>query len=155
MARRNQYELNYARIETLLRCPLTELQPEEVIRLKATGFMDLVVEPLSPCEKTGAPVISMAHYFEQNGDLCQDPEMAVRLFPPGSTAWLTMTPSTNPKHGRAEALYFQQAIPPIFQEVYAEPGKYAPRLRRELNNFLGQWLRSLKEQGHQPSEPEA
>ena len=155
MARRNQYELNYARIETLLRCPLTELQPESVIRLKATGFMDLVVEPLSPCEQTGATVISMAHYFEQNGDLCQDPEMCVRLFPPGSKACLAMTPSTDSKLGRAETLYFQQAIPPIFKEVYPEPGKFAPRLRRELNTFLGQWLRNLEEQGHQPIETDS
>ena len=82
MARRNQYELLYARIEALLQRPLTKLQPEGVIRLKARGYMDLVVEPLPPCDETSAPVISMAHYFEQNGDLCQDPEMTVRLFPP-------------------------------------------------------------------------
>ena len=24
-------------------------------------------------------VLSLAHYFEQNGDLCQDPEMEVRV----------------------------------------------------------------------------
>jgi uncharacterized protein YqiB (DUF1249 family) len=151
MARRSQYEIHYARIEALLQRPLTELQPEDVIRLKAGAFMDLVCEVLLPCDETGATVLSMCHYFLQNGDLCQDPEMTVRLFPPGSTTFLELTPSTALKHGRAEALTFQQSIPPIYQQVYPEPGSYSPRLRRDLNTFLGQWLFNLDEQGHQPS----
>jgi uncharacterized protein YqiB (DUF1249 family) len=48
-----------------------------------------------------------------------------------------------------EALTFGQAIPPIYQRVYPEPGKVVPRLKRELNAFLGTWLRNLKAQGHQ------
>ena len=47
-----------------------------------------------------------------------------------------------------EALTFQQAIPPIYQEVYPEPGMVAPRLKRDLNAFLSLWLRNLKAQGH-------
>jgi uncharacterized protein YqiB (DUF1249 family) len=47
-----------------------------------------------------------------------------------------------------EALSFEQAIPPINQVVYPEPGKVVPRLHRELNAFLGTWLRNLKAQGH-------
>ena len=150
MAKRNRYEMYYARIEALLRHPVTELKPDTAYRLKAGGFMDLVVERLLDCDETGGMIISMAHYFEQNGDLCQDPEMTFRIFPPGSTAFLEMTPSTNPKHGRAEPLSFQQAIPPIYQMVYPEPGKFNPRLRRDLNVFLTQWLGNLKEQGHRP-----
>ena len=120
MARRNQYEINYARIETMLGCPLTELQPEDVIRLKAGGFMDLVCEVLLPCDETGATVISMVHYFEQNGDLCQDPEMTVRLFPPGSTVNLGMTPSTDLGLGRAEALMFQQLCAALHNCCYVQ-----------------------------------
>jgi len=152
--RRNLYERNYARIETLLGQPPSQLQPETAHRFRAPGFMDLVVEVLPACQETGGLVLSLAHYFDQHGDLCQDPELTVRLFPPGSTAFLQYTPSTDPKHGRAEALTFQQAIPPIYQQVYPEPGLVRPRLRMDLNRFLGQWLRNLEEQGHRPVEAE-
>lgn len=75
------------------------------------GFMDLVVEVLSRDRRTGAMVLSLAYYFTQHGDLCQDPEMELRVYPPQD------------RHpGRVEALTFQQAIPPIYQRVYPEPG---------------------------------
>jgi len=106
-------------------------------RLQATGFMDLVVEVLPQFPETGAMVLSLAHYFEQNGALCQDPEMEVRVFPP-----------RDGRPGHVEALSFQQAIPPIYQRVYPEPGKVVPRLKRDLNSFLTTWLRNLKQQGH-------
>ena len=144
MSRRDQYEMYYARIEALLQRPIGSLEVGDVIRLQAPGFMDLVVEVLPNCPETGTKVLSLCHYFEQNGGLCQDPEMTVRLF----------EPSTAADRGRAEALTFQQAIPPVYQEVYPEPGKYYPRLRRELNSFLGVWLRNLEAQGHQPVDDE-
>ena len=79
-------------------------------------------------------VLSLAHYFEQNGDLCQDPEMTVRVTQPGMV----------------EALTFQQAIPPIYSVVYPEPGKVAPAIKRDLNSFLSMWLWNLTAQGHRP-----
>ena len=103
--------------------------------------MDLVVEVLPQCPETGAMVLSLAHYFEQNGDLCQDPEMTVRVFA-----------SREGRHGMVEALTFQQGIPPINQQVYPEPGKVAPRLKRVLNSFLTFWLRNLEHQGHAPAD---
>lgn len=154
MPRRNRYETNYARLEALLGCPPADLLPDRAYRYRADSFMDLVVEKLPPCEETGATVISLAHYFLMNGDLCQDPEMVLRIFPPGSTAFLAMVPATDASHGRVEATMFQQAIPPIYLEVYPEPGKYSPKLMRELNAFLTTWLRNLKDQGHRLVEPE-
>jgi uncharacterized protein YqiB (DUF1249 family) len=154
MVRRNRYELNYARLEALIGRPLGDLTGDSAYRLKAQGFMDLVVEVLPRCRETGAMVLSLAHYFEQNGDLCQDPEMVLRIFPPGSTAFLVMVPSTDARHGRVEATMFQQAIPPIYREVYPELGKYSPKLRRDLNAFLTTWLRNLTDQGHRLAEPE-
>ena len=155
MPRRNRFEMAYARIEKLLRRPLVDIELGDVIRLRAGGFMDLVCEMLWPCEETGAPTLSLCHYFEQNGDLCQDPEMTVRLFHPESGKGSVLVPSTDPRHGRAEALSFQQAIPPIYHVVYPEPGTYRPRLFQELNEFLAMWLRNLEQQGHSPIEPEA
>jgi uncharacterized protein YqiB (DUF1249 family) len=113
----NAYERHYDRLEKLLSQPLPELRRDRVYRLRAPGFMDLVVEVLPTCDETGGMVLSLAHYFEMNGDLCQDPEMTVRLFHPGMTIFQELCPSTDPSRGRAEALSFQQAIPPIYQAL--------------------------------------
>jgi hypothetical protein len=134
---RSLFEQNYRRLGEILGRPLPDLQSGVVYRLRAEHYMDLVVEVLPPCPETGAMVLSLCHYYLQNGDLCQDPEMVVRAFPPRGD-----------HPGRLEALYFQQASPPVFSVVYPEPGKVVPRLKRELNAFLGVWLRNLKAQGH-------
>ena len=130
---RRQYERNYARLEALMGQPLCDLRGGRSYRLHAPGFMDLVVEVLPQDEEAGAMVLSLCHYFEQNGDLCQDPEMTVRAF-------------TSP--GMIEALTFQQAIPPIYSVVYPEPGKVDLRMKQDLNAFLSLWLRNLTAQGH-------
>ena len=147
MARRNLYEMNYARLEELIGPP-DALVGERSYRFRADHFMDLVVERLPACPHTGAVVLSLAHYFEQDGDLCQDPEMTLRVFPPGENRFREFVPSTDPRHGRVEALTFQQAIPPIYHEVYSAPDRVFPRLKRDLNSFLATWLRNLKDQGH-------
>ncbi len=151
---RNSYERNYARLEALMGRPLPDLEFETTYRLRAPGFMDLVCERLPDCEETGALVLSLCHYFVQNRDLCQDPEMTVRLLPSGMTIFQQLAPSTDPTLGRAEALSFQQSIPPIHQRVYPQPGSYYRSLRRDLNSFLGLWLRNLEDQGHRPVEPD-
>jgi len=150
--RRNLFETHYHRLEQLLGCPLEGLRPGDYFKLRAPGFMDLTVEVLSPCRETGATILSLAHYFEQNGDLCQDPEMTVRLFAPGARVVPETVPSTDASRGQAEALTFQQAVPPIYRRVYPEPGKYSLRLRHELNDFLALWLRNLEDQGHRVVE---
>ena len=134
---RSLFERNYRRLEDIIGRSLPDLQSGVVYRLRAEHFMDLVVEVLPQDRNTGAMVLSLCHYFVQNGDLCQDPEMELRVFPPRGG-----------HPGFLEALTFQQAIPPIHSRVYPEPGKVVPRLKRELNAFLGTWLRNLKAQGH-------
>ncbi len=150
---RNSYERNFARLEALMGRPLPDLEFDTAYRLRAPGFMDLVCERLPDCHETGGIVLSLCHYFEQNGDLCQDPEMTVRLFPPGLTIFQQLAPSTDPGLGRAEALTFEQAIPPVNQRVYPQPGSYYRSLRRELNEFLSFWLKNLRDQGHRLSDP--
>lgn len=131
---RRQYERNYARLEALMGQSLCDLRSGRSYKLRAPGFMDLTVELLPKDEETGSMVLSLCHYFIQNGDLCQDPEMTVRVF---SSA------------GMIEALTFQQAIPPIYSVVYPEPGKVDLRMKQDLNAFLSLWLRNLTAQGHQ------
>lgn len=136
--RRNVYEMNHSRLGELLGRKPSEHDFEHAYRFRAKGFMDLIVERLPDCPITGAPVLSLCHYFEQNGDLCKDPEMTVRVFEPRAAI----------SHGMVDALTFEQSIPPICQEVYPEPGKVRPKLKQELNSFLGLWLRNLADQGH-------
>jgi len=77
--------------------------------------------------------IALAHYYKQNGDMMADPDMEIRIFPE-----LQM----------AEALTYQQDGLGLYQVVYPEPGKVYPRRKRDLNQFLNQWLRNAIDQGH-------
>ena len=149
MKRRNIYEMNYARLRDLLGQAPEKIAPGTTCRLHTHGFMDLVVEKLSRSSTSGAILLSMAHYFDENGDLCPDPEMVVRILPSGDEASQEYAPSTDVRHSRLEALLFQQTNPPVFRAVYSKAGSYSPNAKLELNYFLAFWLRSLKKQGHQ------
>ena len=99
------------------------------------GYMDWSVEHLGdavPNQQSGF-VLSLTHYFKQNGDLCKDPDMVIAVYP---------------QQQAVEALSFQMDIPPIYQEVYPQPGKVAPSLKKSLNAFLTTWLDNLVTQGH-------
>ena len=129
----NIYETIYKRLEKL--GIIADGKSKNYRRSKSDPYMDLVVEKTGddlPNDNKGF-VISIAHYFEQNGDLCCDPEMTIAIYPESK---------------QAEALTFQQAIPPIFQQVYPEPNKFYPRLKKDLNSFLKQWLKNLIDQDH-------
>jgi hypothetical protein len=95
-------------------------------------FMRLVIEDIGPGPR-GHQAISVAHYFVQNGDLCQDPEMAFELVPEGEGV-------------KYEPYLFQQAIPPIYQEVF-ETGMENERLKRQLDSFARTWDRNIGAQG--------
>ncbi len=126
---RSIYERIYGQLEHLGIVALVEAKVESAVS-KATAFMDLHYDRL----REGAGVdVALAHYFEQNGDLCCDPDMEIRLFP---------------EMRMAEALTFQQAIPPVYDQVYPEPGMVNLRAKRELNGFLTHWLKNAIEQGH-------
>lgn len=97
----------------------------------ASSFMDLHFDRLY--EQDGCIVITLAHYFEQCGDLCCDPDMEIRVDTAGRTA---------------EALTYQQAIPPVYQRVYTDDGKVNTALKAALNSFLSTWLGNCIAQGH-------
>ena len=96
---------------------------------KADGFMDLCMDLLS--EEPGKTVISLAHYFEQNGDLVCDPDMEIAIYT---------------QDGTAEALSFQDQR--RFVRVYDEHGNKDQSLADDLNRFLALWLSNLLVQGH-------
>ncbi len=82
-------------------------------------YMRLVIEDIGVGPR-GHQAISVAHYFTQNGDLCQDPELCFELVPQGG-------------HVAYEPFMFQQAIPPVYQEVFENgPASENQRLKRKL-----------------------
>lgn len=102
------------------------------MKLKSGGFMDLSVERLRTV-KVGF-IIAMAHYFEQNGDLVSDPGMEIYISETFKAAYaMTIQHSTG-----------HYSVGMKFQD-----GQFlkAPRVQKDIQSFLGQWLRNLKAQG--------
>lgn len=135
--RKTIYETNYNRMVKLGVITKDGAVPGQCRRSEVPGLMDWVVERLPHLEgasgNDGGIAVSLAHYFEQNGDMCKDPEMVVLIYP---------------SQQMAEAFTFEMSLPPIYQQVFPEPGKFHPQLRKELNTFLRQWLNNLFEQRH-------
>lgn len=105
------------------------------LRFTAPGFMDLSMEKLGFVDYRGLPVYCVAHYGEQNGDLMSDPYMEF---------------SVDAASGRVEPLSFRNDFAGLYQEVYKKRGEktlYSPALRTELDGFLWQWLKNIREQG--------
>ena len=94
-------------------------------------YMRLVIEHIGKGPH-GLPAISVAHYYELNGDLCQDPEMWFEV--ESTPAGLAMHP-----------YMFQMANPPVYQEVLNDLRGVA--LADELRQFAAMWDRNLREQG--------
>ena len=95
-------------------------------------YMRLVIEDvgLGPNKR---PAISVAHYFEQNGDLCQDPEMCFEV--ERQSDEFTFNP-----------YMFQQAIPPVYQEIESNSTDLVDfNGVGHIRSFLGWFLLSLAE----------
>lgn len=98
------------------------------------GVMALHIDRLTT-NNTGT-MFALAHYFTQGGDLCCDPDMT--FLDAGELGVF--------------ALSFQQALPPIYQEVVSEwngdgsIGRYRPKLQRDLTAFANTWLANIAEQ---------
>lgn len=139
--RKTVYETNYDRLVKLGIIQEVDGKCKRVMRLGRSvsgGLMDLSVERVPQHDEDSpnkeAMAISLAHYFKQNGDLCRDPEMVIFVYP---------------SMKMVEAGIFQQDLPPIYQEVFADGGtKVRSYLKKELNKFLRQWLNNLIEQQH-------
>ncbi len=127
--RRNVYEMIFARLQEMGILDETGRMNEEYKKFESVGMMALHVDRLT------SDVISIAHNGKQNGDVMADPDMEIRIYP---------------KTKMAEALTFRNDYMRINQEVYPEPGMYYPKLKKELNAFLNNWLKNMIEvQGYQ------
>ncbi|PKM56013.1 MAG: helicase [Firmicutes bacterium HGW-Firmicutes-5] len=97
------------------------------MKLRAPGFMDLIIERLYENR------ISLSHYYEQNGDLMSDPDMELIV---------------DPMHKTITAATFQQDNLAIYHEAYQGDNLVDPDLEDELNDFLKDWLSNISRQGH-------
>jgi hypothetical protein len=62
---------------------LAQLKHLRIARFKAPGLMDVVIERINSADQPFAR-ISIASYYEQNGDLMRDPDVEVALSPSGN-----------------------------------------------------------------------
>ena len=95
------------------------------------GYMNLNLDVL----RRGATktVIALSHYYKHpSGDMIADPDMGLAVYP---------------DRAMAEALSYQDSFG--YREVYSNGGAMVDvRAKRELNQFLNQWLSNLIDQGH-------
>jgi hypothetical protein len=108
-----------------------------------SGFMRLCIEHVGTGPR-GMPLISVAHYFLQNGDLMADPDLVFEVNPDedGPLSWKT---------GEWGPVSFTQHSTGTYQEaVVIQDGKVmvAPRLITSLKSFARTWDRNLKVQGY-------
>jgi uncharacterized protein YqiB (DUF1249 family) len=122
--RRTVYEMIFARLQQMGIIDESGKIQADYMKFVSSGLMPLNVDKLT------YDTIALAHNGKQNGDVMADPDMEVRIYPD-----LKM----------AEALTFRNDYMGIYQEVYPEPGKYYPKLKKELNEFLNNWLKTMIE----------
>jgi uncharacterized protein YqiB (DUF1249 family) len=117
-------EIIFARLQQMGIINENGVMQVDYMKFVSPGLMDLNVDRLT--NKT----IALAHNGKQNGDVMADPDMEILIYP---------------KTKMAEALTFRNDYLGIYQEVYPEPGKYYPKLKKELNAFLSDWLKNMIE----------
>ena len=98
-------------------------------RLEMLGY-----DPLS-VENVGCNMISVAHFFLQNGDVMYDPEMVFLLYNGG---WVPYSITQAPMGGYREVIVLDDA---------GNPSRYSQRGMNELWRFAGMWARNIAEQG--------
>lgn len=105
------------------------LKPGESRKIDASGgsYMPVHVECLTDGH------YSVAHYFEQNGDLVPDPDM--EFYRAETGAWL-------PVNCTMATGYYTQAI--SFEG--SKPKGFYPHVLRELCSFASMWMRNIKDQ---------
>ena len=111
------------------------------IRLEMEGYDRLCIEHVGR-GPNGRPLVSVAHYFEQNGDLMSDPEMTFEVIP-----------GDDPKDGWKSGTWYPTSITEsptgTYREaVFVEDGRVMvrPGLVRELKQFARMWNRNIGSQ---------
>ena len=106
------------------------------LRIENPPFMALVIEATDESGPCGLPVLSIAHYGEQNGDLMRDPEMCFEL---GFAVGAHLTPF----YFRNDYLGIEQFSRTIEGDNYV----FDRDLYDQHEKFAGLWDKNLSRQG--------
>ena len=98
--------------------------------------MALVIEATDESGPCGLPVVSVAHYGEQNGDAMRDPEMCFELGTAGGA-------HLNPLYYRNDYIGVEQWSRFITDDQYL----CRAQLHAQHEHFARLWDRNLREQG--------
>ena len=113
---------NYGGLEKLRRAAE---QGGDYIRIENPPFMRLVIEWIGPGEADNSEQISIAHYYEQNGDAMRDPEITFEV----------------DASGEMKPLTFQQDNVGIYWELDTQAK------RADAEEFCRMWDDNIKDQG--------
>lgn len=94
-------------------------------------FMPACVEIIDKTRQ-GWPIVSVAHYFLQNGDMCKDPDVTIMRAKDGDYA-----------------MTFEQSIPPIYQQPLRIEGgtmHVNEKAQQDLTLFVMELLSNINEQ---------
>lgn len=126
---------------------LEKMGAQEHTRIHSEGFMPLVIERLEESIKTEygpGNLISIAHYYSQNGDAMRDPEIVFLVVDLRKTLqgeeYLFVFPT----------MYQQDNLGIYEQSVTIENNAvkaYKPHWQKAHVNFANGWLRNIKQQG--------
>lgn len=111
----------------------------EPFKIVNPPYQDLCIEHIGTCE--AFPIVSVAHYYEQEGDLMKDPDMTFQIFndPAIHNNKLVWRPLT----------YELSSMGVYSEAVHVENGArkfYYPRLYKDLCSFARLWDRNFKAQ---------
>lgn len=111
----------------------------------AGGFMDLIVETW---QHENWLHVSVAHYYEQEGDLMSDPEIEFRV---------PKICIEKKQYDAIQAISYTQHNLGIYQEALVFDGGHVyidVNLQKSIRSFLKTWAENLKQQGFKPKPKE-
>lgn len=123
------FKRNYKKLIQLIP-GLHSLEIGDALKSHAEGYMDLNLDVLN--KENDQMIIALSHYYKDlYGDMIADPDMEMRV------AY---------KSEFVEALAYQDSFG--YQRISFDGRQSDLKLKRSLNNFLGQWLENCLAQGH-------
>ncbi len=124
---------------------LDKLGGRQHLKIENEPFMPLTIEKTGEAYGGEADLYSLCHYYEQNGDLMQDPEMGFVVVD-GRTA-----ENRSPEQVQVTPYFFQQADMGIYQQSITFHNDMLQScdgtLQHEHAEFADLWLSNIEAQG--------
>ena len=108
------------------------------LKIDNPPFMELVIEATDESGPCGLPVVSVAHYGQQNGDLMRDPEMCFELGLAGGA-------HLDPYYWRNDYVAVEQWSRNIVRDRYIVP---CSRCMSSMSISPRTWDANLRAQGY-------